>query len=165
MHGFDHLLLHHGEKVSMELRNLFLRRILAAARRLKAEEDEIGRKRCLSQALEERVHRLRVEAQMWRDVALSLESVAGALRCDLDRGLAAAAVGDTESACCRSDSAAEANGRMRKRACRSCREAEPSVVLLPCRHLCVCAACAPATVACPVCSCSKRASVLVNTPH
>lgn len=151
-----------GEKVSGERRNLFL---AAAAWRLKAEADEIGRKRCLSRALEERVHRLRVEAQMWRDVALSLEAVAGALRCDLDCGLVAAAVGDTEYACCRSDAAAEANRRMRKSVCRSCREVEPSVVLLPCRHLCLCAVCAPATVACPVCSSSKRASILVNMPH
>ncbi|KAG6536746.1 hypothetical protein ZIOFF_001814 [Zingiber officinale] len=113
-------------------------------------------------ALEERVKSLCVENQMWRELARSSEAVALALRADLERTLAAtvkaqaAAAEDAESCCC-GDSEEEA-----RRACRCCGEREPEVLLLPCRHLCVCAACGPAVATCPVCDCRKNGSVLVN---
>ncbi|KAL8136414.1 hypothetical protein V2J09_002415 [Rumex salicifolius] len=50
----------------------------------------------------------------------------------------------------------------RKRMCRRCGAAESCVLLLPCRHLCLCTACGPAVDACPVCNSIKNASVHVN---
>ncbi|XWS16045.1 hypothetical protein CRYUN_Cryun34aG0052300 [Craigia yunnanensis] len=49
------------------------------------------------------------------------------------------------------------------RKCRNCREKESSVLLLPCRHLCLCTMCGSTLVGtCPVCDSVTNASVHVN---
>ncbi|KAM7270586.1 hypothetical protein ACFE04_029800 [Oxalis oulophora] len=49
------------------------------------------------------------------------------------------------------------------RRCRKCGEKEASVLLLPCRHLCLCATCGSTLVAkCPVCDSVTNASLHVN---
>ncbi|XP_002450892.2 probable BOI-related E3 ubiquitin-protein ligase 3 [Sorghum bicolor] len=50
------------------------------------------------------------------------------------------------------------NGRW---ACKACGEGEASVLLLPCRHLCLCKACERRTEACPVCLATKNACIHV----
>ncbi|KAF3789313.1 BOI-related E3 ubiquitin-protein ligase 1 [Nymphaea thermarum] len=45
--------------------------------------------------------------------------------------------------------------------CKGCGSKEVSVLLLPCRHLCLCAACEPASEACPLCFCLKTATLQV----
>ncbi|URD95211.1 hypothetical protein MUK42_30938 [Musa troglodytarum] len=164
-----------------ERRKRLMRQILAAmeegvSKRLKAKEDEIASIGKLNWALEERVKSLCMENQIWRDLALSKEATANVLRTNLEQVLAAqvrveegaATATDAESCCCGDngeDGAEEgimASGW--RSACRSCREREPSVLLLPCRHLCLCAECGPAVAACPVCNCTKNGSVNVNMP-
>ncbi|GMG99334.1 hypothetical protein Nepgr_001174 [Nepenthes gracilis] len=54
------------------------------------------------------------------------------------------------------------NSNNNKRSCRKCGMAESSVLLLPCRHLCLCAGCGPTINACPICNSVKSASVHVN---
>ncbi|KAK8648212.1 hypothetical protein V6N13_128973 [Hibiscus sabdariffa] len=46
--------------------------------------------------------------------------------------------------------------------CRSCGKEESSVLLLPCRHLCLCTTCGSTVHICPVCKSTKTASVHVN---
>ncbi|XP_075478254.1 putative BOI-related E3 ubiquitin-protein ligase 3 [Primulina tabacum] len=48
------------------------------------------------------------------------------------------------------------------RICRSCGKVESCVLLLPCRHLCLCAVCGSFLHTCPVCSSIKTASLHVN---
>ena len=49
------------------------------------------------------------------------------------------------------------------RKCRKCGEKESSVLLLPCRHLCLCTMCGSTLVGtCPVCDSVTNASVQVN---
>ncbi|XP_051136368.1 probable BOI-related E3 ubiquitin-protein ligase 2 [Andrographis paniculata] len=48
------------------------------------------------------------------------------------------------------------------RMCRSCDREESCVLLLPCRHLCLCTSCGSALHTCPVCHSTKTASVHVN---
>ncbi|KAK9275682.1 hypothetical protein L1049_022949 [Liquidambar formosana] len=46
--------------------------------------------------------------------------------------------------------------------CRSCGKEEASVLLLPCRHLCLCTVCGSTLHTCPICKCNKKGSVHVN---
>ncbi|RZB97307.1 putative BOI-related E3 ubiquitin-protein ligase 3 isoform A [Glycine soja] len=50
------------------------------------------------------------------------------------------------------------NGRM----CRNCGKEESCVLILPCRHLCLCTACGSSLHICPICKSFKTASVHVN---
>ncbi|CAL9056776.1 unnamed protein product, partial [Musa banksii] len=185
----DRIILHHAEKVRVELMEglkRFLRGILAAveeglSKRLESKEEEIARVSKLNWALEERIKTLCVENQMWRDLARSNEAAAQVLRTNLEQALAeaqvkaeeeaAAIAADDAESCCfgdnaggenRDPAAAEAKRSGLRRVCRCCQAQEPSVLLLPCRHLCVCAACGPAVVVCPICNCNSNGSVLVN---
>lgn len=48
------------------------------------------------------------------------------------------------------------------RLCRNCGKAESCVLLLPCRHLCLCTACGSSLLTCPICKSTKNASLRVN---
>ncbi|KAK6934811.1 hypothetical protein RJ641_034966 [Dillenia turbinata] len=50
----------------------------------------------------------------------------------------------------------------KSRVCRSCGKEEACVLLLPCRHLCLCTVCGSTLHTCPVCQSNKNASVHVN---
>ncbi|KAF8025754.1 hypothetical protein BT93_F2554 [Corymbia citriodora subsp. variegata] len=51
---------------------------------------------------------------------------------------------------------------MRRWGCRECGKEEARVLILPCRHLCLCPTCEPSCRACPVCKSHKNASFIVN---
>ncbi|CAN6244497.1 unnamed protein product [Urochloa humidicola] len=146
----------------------------AAARRLRAAEAELGRAVARSAELEERLRQAAAEGRAWRDVARGHEAVAAGLRAALD-DLARrsplpprAGDGDAEDAesCCfepqQEEEVPEASGR--SRACRSCGGAEACVLVLPCRHLCLCPGCDAAVEGCPVCAANKNASLHVVLP-
>jgi E3 ubiquitin-protein ligase BOI-like protein len=151
-----------------------------AAKRLKAKDEEIERITDMNWALEDRLRNLYMEAQMWRDMAQSSEASATALRGDLQRALDAQAArgggggGDAEDtgSCCWGDGhVADCGGEeeeVRTPAaagvgkCKGCGEGAAAVLLLPCRHLCVCASCAATARACPACGCAKNGTVCVN---
>ncbi|KAJ0973490.1 hypothetical protein J5N97_021449 [Dioscorea zingiberensis] len=50
------------------------------------------------------------------------------------------------------------------KSCRVCQDRDVCVLLLPCKHLCLCKDCASALDACPVCSSPKNASLQVIIP-
>ncbi|URD86294.1 hypothetical protein MUK42_27975 [Musa troglodytarum] len=180
---FDRLILQHAETVRAGLadrRRMFARQVVAAvedgmSKRLKAKEEEIARVGKLNWALEERIKSMYAENQIWRNLAQSNEATANVLRTNLEQVLAAqvmvkeapATADDAESCCCGDNAEDEEDikvgmGRECRSACRSCREREPSVLLLPCRHLCLCMACGPTVDACPICNCIKNGIVHVN---
>jgi E3 ubiquitin-protein ligase BOI and related proteins len=162
-----------------EQRRRHVRQVVAAVeagatKRLRAKDEEIARLGRLNWALEERVRSLSVEAQVWRDMAHSNEAAAGALRGELQQALdaqarrgVAQAADDAASCCCgENDGAGDdeevATATRDGMRCAVCGEGAAEVLLLPCRHLCACAACAAVARACPACGCAKNGSVCVN---
>ncbi|CAI0555596.1 unnamed protein product [Linum tenue] len=60
------------------------------------------------------------------------------------------------------DEAPESSNSSSSRMCRNCGKAESCVLLLPCRHLCLCSACESSLHSCPICKSTKNASFHVN---
>ncbi|KAL1820904.1 hypothetical protein ACET3Z_015773 [Daucus carota] len=56
----------------------------------------------------------------------------------------------------------KSNVEKRNRLCRNCGKVESCVLLLPCRHLCLCTVCGSSLHTCPICKSTKNASVHVN---
>jgi E3 ubiquitin-protein ligase BOI and related proteins len=128
-----------------------------AARRLRDKEAEASEAAQRGVEMEERIARLRAEASSWKAKALADQSSAAALHAQLQQAAAAAqrCKAEAEDAgSCFVDLDRVVEVPPPARPCRACARREASVLLLPCRHLCVCAACEPAgaaAAACPVC--------------
>uniref|UniRef100_A0A1J3HIZ4 RING-type E3 ubiquitin transferase n=1 Tax=Noccaea caerulescens TaxID=107243 RepID=A0A1J3HIZ4_NOCCA len=156
-------------------------------KRLRVKEEERERIGKINHALEERVKSLAIENQIWRDLAQTNEATANNLRTNLEQVLAQ--VKDVQGAgldyvnpsdeddaqsCCGSSTreetvrrtvaaTTEAHDKAGKgRMCRNCGEEESCVLLLPCRHLCLCGVCGSSVHTCPICRSPKNASVHVN---
>ncbi|XP_073060005.1 probable BOI-related E3 ubiquitin-protein ligase 3 [Primulina eburnea] len=173
----DRFISQHAEKVRMEMEEShrrFSQRIAEAVKenitsKLRAKEDELKKIVELNWALEERVKSLSMENQIWRDLAQSNEATANALRSDLQQVLAQVEdkqhhKADDAQSCCGSN-LKEAGGdkhQISYRMCRSCGKEESCVLLLPCRHLCLCCVCGSSLQACPICKSIRTASLHVN---
>ncbi|KAL2341497.1 hypothetical protein Fmac_009437 [Flemingia macrophylla] len=177
----DRVLAHHNEKMRMEIEEQKMRqtRMLISAiqeameKKLKEKDEEIQRMGKLNWALQERVKSLCMENQIWRELAQTNETTANYLRSNLEQVLAhvgeehAAMADDDAQSSCGSNDTAEA-GKDTAAAggggwlCRSCGVRESVVLLLPCRHLCLCTMCGSTIRKCPICDSGMDASVHVN---
>lgn len=149
------------------------------ARKLREKDAEMEKATRRYAELEARAAQLSVEAQVWQAKARAQESAAASLQAQLQqlimsgqdrRGAGAAADDGGGPGSAAEGQAAEdaesayvdpervvASGP----SCKGCGSRAASVVLLPCRHLCVCAVCDAVVQACPVCFARRNSSVEV----
>ncbi|XP_024399408.1 probable BOI-related E3 ubiquitin-protein ligase 3 [Physcomitrium patens] len=153
----------------------------AVLRRLHEKDLEIEKFKRQNQELVKHAEQLTVETHHWQAKTKATEALVTALRTNLQQAQAAVAFsreqskegcGDSEA-----DDAASShhgdtedvhartyreNRELREqRTCRSCRCNDVSILLLPCRHLCLCKDCEARLDACPLCQTLKNASVQV----
>ncbi|XP_020593266.1 BOI-related E3 ubiquitin-protein ligase 1-like [Phalaenopsis equestris] len=139
------------------------------------EIESINRK---NRELADRIRLAAAEAQTWQQRAKYNESIVHTLQSSLQQvmaqGVVAAAAKNGREGCGDSevDSASSSGlnfykdgGHSKmplKRACKACRERESCMLMLPCRHMCLCRICDGIVDGCPICFTRKTASVEVN---
>ncbi|GMY29845.1 E3 ubiquitin-protein ligase BOI-like [Fagus crenata] len=153
----------------------------SVARRLRDKEVEVEKATRRNAELEARAAQLSVEAQVWQAKARAQEATAASLQAQLQRAIMSGgggggaaqdsrrvedplgcAVGvdgqveDAESAFVDPDRVVVSGP-----SCKGCRKRVASVVLLPCRHLCICTECDQVVQACPLCLTLRNSSVEV----
>ncbi|KAI0489179.1 hypothetical protein KFK09_029021 [Dendrobium nobile] len=141
--------------------------------KLREKEAEVAVAARRAAELQDRLNRLRTESMAWQAKAMAEQSAAASLQAQLQQVASAAAIAAPAGEECYGESPAEDAGsafvdpdRSNKlnRLCWSCHTRPASVVLLPCRHLCVCPACDSAGAAndgCPACGCTLTGSLEV----
>ncbi|KAE8725650.1 hypothetical protein F3Y22_tig00008276pilonHSYRG00017 [Hibiscus syriacus] len=160
----------------LEKRHRHYRALLGAAeesvvRRLRDKEAEVEKAKHRNAVLEARVAQLNVEAQVWQEKARTQEATAASLQAQLQQAImsgGAAAVQDSrrgeecgegaedaESAYVDPERVVVASGP----GCKVCRKRLAAMVLLPCRHLCLCTECDRVAQACPICLIVRNSSV------
>ncbi|TYG91188.1 hypothetical protein ES288_A12G242000v1 [Gossypium darwinii] len=164
-----------------EKRHRHFRALLGAAeelvaRRLRDKEAEVEKAKQRNAELETRVAQLNVEAQVWQAKARAQEATAASLQAQLQQAImsggAAASMHDSrrgeEGVKCGEGQAVDAESAYVDPdrvvaswgpACKACRKRLASVVLLPCRHLCLCTECDRVAQACPLCLTARNSSV------
>ena len=145
----------------------------AVTQKLREKELEIETMNRKNRELADRIKQAANEAQNWQYRARHNESMVHALQNNLKQAPAAqaAAADQGREGCGESEvddaassydpNAGQQQQSMSVGACRVCMRREVCMLLLPCRHLCMCKECDRLVDACPVCLAGKTASVEV----
>ncbi|XP_015689490.1 BOI-related E3 ubiquitin-protein ligase 1-like [Oryza brachyantha] len=152
-------------------------------KKLKEKELELEAMNKKSKELNEQIRQVALEVQSWQSVALHNQSIANSLKSKLMQMVAQSSnltregSGDSEvdnSASSQNINAVPggffqsgllgtnsmADGVLGS--CRLCRTKEAALLVMPCRHLCLCADCDKNADVCPVCRFPKSCSVEIN---
>ncbi|KAK2428266.1 RING-type E3 ubiquitin transferase [Trifolium repens] len=152
-------------------------------KKLKEKDMEIENMNRKNKELAERIKQVAIEAQNWHYRAKYNESVVNALRNNLQQaisngvehglkeGFGDSEVDDAASyidpnnflsiPCAPMKSIYKSYQGMENLSCRACKAKEVCMLLMPCRHLCLCKDCDGFINVCPVCQLIKTASVEV----
>ncbi|KAL1371050.1 hypothetical protein HN51_001279 [Arachis hypogaea] len=171
-----------AEKRQRHYRALLTAAEEVVARRLREKEAEVEKATRRNAELEARAAQLAAEAQVWMAKARTQEAAAASLQAQLQQtmmasagaathggddggaGLSCAVEGqaeDAESAYVDPDRVVMVSAAAARPKCRGCGRRVASVVVLPCRHLCICTECEAHFRACPVCLTLKNSTVEV----
>nr|XP_043613215.1 BOI-related E3 ubiquitin-protein ligase 1-like isoform X2 [Erigeron canadensis] len=180
----DHFLQIQGEEIRRTLvekcqnhyRALVEAAETAASRRLKEKEAELVKASWRKAELEAKMAQVSMEAAMWREKMVAGEAETEALQAKLEHAIVSGGGrsmlgdrGESGLMCAsRDDMDAESGYVDPERVvvvsgpgCKSCGNRVASVLLLPCRHLCVCSECDGVVLACPLCLCVRSSSLEV----
>lgn len=156
----------------------------SVARRFREKEAEVEKAKRRNVELEARAAQLGAEVQVWQAKAKAQEVTAASLQAQLQQAIMNGGAGLTQQdsrrggeewrKCAGGESEAQAEdaesayvdpGRVVSAAsgpcCKACRTRAAAVVLLPCRHLCLCTECDRVAQACPLCLTFRNSSVEV----
>jgi E3 ubiquitin-protein ligase BOI-like protein len=168
----------------VEKRQRYLRSLLnvieeGISRSLRDKDLEMEKVNRRNMELEERVKQLKLEAHLWQSKARNHEAMVATLKSNLQQAVVQSkeknreGCGDNEADDVESahvDPNAEVNYAKPLRGskdprdqitCKICRKNVISILLLPCRHLCLCRDCEMTFDTCHVCHAIKNASVEV----
>ncbi|KAF8677133.1 hypothetical protein HU200_046600 [Digitaria exilis] len=158
----------------------------AVGKKLREKELEAEAMNRKSKELNEQIRQVAMEVQTWQSAALYNQSVANSLKSRLmqvvaqNTNLNREGTGDSEednAASSQNPNAGAAPGGFFQSsllggrnttptvglgACRWCGGKEANVLVMPCRHLCLCTDCERVSDVCPVCRFPKSGSVEVN---
>ncbi|GLT49086.1 hypothetical protein SLA2020_226680 [Shorea laevis] len=183
----DQFLQAQGEQLRRTLaekRRRHYRALLGAAeesvvRRLREKQAEVEKATRRNAELEARAAQLTVDAQVWQAKARAQEATAATLQTQLQQAIiSGGAAQDSrraeEGLKCAGRAGVEGQAEDAESAyvdpertavfvpaCKACRTRVASVVLLPCRHLCLCTECDRVAQACPLCLTVRNSSVEV----
>ncbi|XP_050220904.1 E3 ubiquitin-protein ligase BOI-like [Mercurialis annua] len=141
-------------------------------RKLLEKEVEIQNINRKNNELVERINQISAQVQSWQYRAKYNESVVNALKSNLKHVMAQSAIHGKEGC---GDSGVDTAASYANQndfnvpevkmqiICRACKTKEALILLLPCRHLCLCKDCAGFVDACPICQVTKTAGVEVYT--
>ncbi|CAK9162145.1 unnamed protein product [Ilex paraguariensis] len=148
-----------------------------ATKKLKEKELEFGNTMRRNAKLEQQVAQFRMEAQVWKAQVENLEEKTWSLRASLHeaklRGGSTDEVRELGCAGCKEahqEEAAESSFVDPDRVdpvrleCKACEKRVATVMMWPCRHVCVCVRCDAVSKTCPVCLFPKTTSVEVCLP-
>lgn len=134
------------------------------ARRLREKETEVEKASRRNTELEARASQLIAEARAWQVKACEQEVTAATLQAQLQQammngsGMSGGEAEDGESVYVDPDRVVDSTGRP---SCKGCGKRLASLVLLPCRHLCLCIECDVEAQCCPLCRSIRTSSVEV----
>lgn len=134
-------------------------------KKLEEKERELERAKRVKRELEAKVKEKSEENQMWFNVAKQSEATVFSLRQSLVQLLlynndnhAIEGCGETNGL---EDDDAQSPTQQLIKTCKGCGGDDVSVLLLPCRHLCLCKHCEFRLNCCPVCNSVKNAALNV----
>ena len=153
------------------------------SKKLREKEIEIDNMNRKNKELVERIKQVAIEAQNWHYRAKYNESIVNVLKSNLQQAISQGAeqgkegfgdseVDDTASYIDPNNYLSIPGGPSKSISrnyqglkghmiCRACKAREVSMLLMPCRHLCLCKDCDELISACPVCQLMKTASFQV----
>ncbi|XP_041015548.1 BOI-related E3 ubiquitin-protein ligase 1-like [Juglans microcarpa x Juglans regia] len=186
---FDHFIEIQEEQLTKGVRDMEKRHkasFLAAmekgvSKKLREKDIEIENMNCKNREVAERIRRVAMEAQNWHYRAKYNESIVSVLKNNLQQAISQGAeqgkegfgdseVDDATSYIDPNNYAGIPGGPAKSflrnnlglgHICRACNTKEVSILLMPCRHLCLCKECEGSIGVCPVCQLIKTASVEV----
>lgn len=144
------------------------------SQKLREKDLEIETINQKNRELVERINQVATEAQNWQYTAKYNESVVNLLKKNLQQAMSLGPdqgregfgdneIDDAASYIAPSNYFGTSGGpaKVGSLICRACKNKEVSIMLIPCRHLCLCKDCDGLISVCPICQLVKTASVQV----